>query len=228
MYKIETHLHVSEVSPCGKLPAEEMVRRYAQAGYSTIFITDHYKKQYFEKLGDCSWSEKVDTFFSGYEAAKAAGEKYGITVLPGAEVDFLDHFNHYLVYGFTPEFAKEHPDCLDYGLQTFCELAHAAGMFIVQAHPYRDGKSYPNLDFIDGVEVYNSNPRHEDENDRVAQLVKEHPMPISAGSDAHRPEDVAHSGLISAQPITTVSEFIQLLRSGEVQIIRDMSLEESV
>ena len=47
MYKIETHMHVSETSGCALLSAEEMIKRYAEAGYDTVFSTDHYVKNYF-------------------------------------------------------------------------------------------------------------------------------------------------------------------------------------
>ena len=51
MYKIETHMHVSETSGCAHLTADEMIKRYAEAGYDTVFLTDHYVKNYFLKLG---------------------------------------------------------------------------------------------------------------------------------------------------------------------------------
>ena len=35
MFKTETHLHTSEISPCGKISAKEMVKRYHEAGYKT-------------------------------------------------------------------------------------------------------------------------------------------------------------------------------------------------
>jgi len=38
MYKTEAHLHVSEVSPCSKLKATEMISLYHDAGYKTVFF----------------------------------------------------------------------------------------------------------------------------------------------------------------------------------------------
>ena len=37
-YRYDTHVHTCEVSPCGKVPAEEMVRLYREAGYQGIII----------------------------------------------------------------------------------------------------------------------------------------------------------------------------------------------
>ena len=70
MYKIETHLHVSEVSPCAKLTAAEMIKFYHEADYSTVFVSDHYKKVYFDKLCELPWEEKTERFLSGYRKAK--------------------------------------------------------------------------------------------------------------------------------------------------------------
>ena len=39
--KLDLHVHTSEVSGCGKVPAAEMVRLYHEAGYDAIVITDH-------------------------------------------------------------------------------------------------------------------------------------------------------------------------------------------
>ncbi|MBQ8509037.1 MAG: PHP domain-containing protein [Clostridia bacterium] len=223
MYKIETHLHVSEVSPCAKLSADEMIRLYAGAGYNAVFVSDHCSKKYFEQLGDMSWTEKTKRFFSGYDAAKAAGERYGIMVLPAAELAFEKSSNHYLVYGIKKEFMDSHPDFLDHGIEGFYPLARSCGMLVMQAHPYRDGACFPTPDFIDGVEVYNTNPRHEDHSSRTERLAQEHRMLISAGSDAHRIEDVGLSGVISEQPVTSADDFIALIRSGSVQIIREVT-----
>ena len=60
MFRTETHLHTAETSPCGKVSAAEMVKRYYDAGYKTLFITDHFYTKYFETLGNLSWEEKIE------------------------------------------------------------------------------------------------------------------------------------------------------------------------
>ena len=66
---LDTHVHTSQVSPCGKVPAEEMIELYKEAGYGGVIITDHYYKGYFESLGNRPWEEKIQSFLSGYKAA---------------------------------------------------------------------------------------------------------------------------------------------------------------
>jgi len=219
MYKTETHLHVSEVSPCAKLSAEEMIKLYAEAGYTTVFVTDHCKKHYFENYGDIPWNEKVSRFFLGYRNAKAAGEKYGITVLCGAEFAFKTAADHYLAYGITEEFMFEHPDIFDIGVENVYPLAKENGIFMVQAHPFRDGKSNPTPEYVDAIEVYNSNPRHNDNSDKSEQLARELNKPVTAGSDAHRTEDVGLSGVMSEKPVRTPEDYIELVLSGKAVLI---------
>ena len=41
---LDTHVHTCQVSPCGKVPAKEMIELYKEAGYGGVIITDHYYK----------------------------------------------------------------------------------------------------------------------------------------------------------------------------------------
>lgn len=220
MYKIETHLHVAEVSSCGKLPAAEMIRLYAEAGYHAVFVSDHYKKIYFDRLGDIPWEEKTKTFLSGYAKAKRAGRKYGVTVLPATEFSFEGMPNHYLAYGVTKKFLDMYPELYLKSIAEFYEIAKKHRLFIIQAHPHRDTSNYPTLDYVDGIEIYNSNPRHNDHSEKTALLCNDRPLYITAGSDAHRIEDVGGAGLLSETPVHTVKDFVTLVKSGTAQIYR--------
>jgi hypothetical protein len=63
-YKTEPHIHLSEVSPCARLSAHEMIRLYAEAGYHTVFISDHLHRNCFARFGDIQWREKIARFDS--------------------------------------------------------------------------------------------------------------------------------------------------------------------
>jgi len=223
MFKTETHLHVREVSPCGKLPAAEMVRLYHEAGYRTLFISDHFHKKYFDKLGDISWEEKVDQFLSGYETAKAAAEKTGVHILPAAELRLNGDCNDYLLYGIDEAFLKKRPDVLEMTIEAFYTYAKEHGVTVVQAHPCRDGVCIPTPEFVDGLEVYNSNPRHENFSEQVMELAQRHQRAMTAGSDAHRLEDVALSGVMTETEICTADDYVRALLRGELKMIKGES-----
>ena len=221
MYKIEPHLHTCESSPCGVLHAREMVKRYSEAGYNTVIITDHLTRGLMDAIGDeLSWKEKVTVFLSGYFRAKKAAEAYGINVLMAAEFQLDESLNHYLAYGITREFLEENPDIFSLSIKDFYTLAKANGIFIVQAHPYRDKKCFPTPEYVDGFEIFNSNARHIDYSDKSENTAKEYGLYVSAGSDAHRIEDVGLSGLISETEIKTMEDFVALIKSRKAEIIK--------
>lgn len=53
-YRYDLHVHTSEVSACGSIPAKEVVRLYHQAGYDGLVITDHYADYFFQKMPNLS------------------------------------------------------------------------------------------------------------------------------------------------------------------------------
>ena len=220
MFKTETHIHTAESSACGKLSAEELVKRYYEAGYQTLFVSDHFQKRTFAALGDFSWDEKVEHFLKGYRIAKLAGEKLGMHILLSAEIQFNNTHNDYLLYGFNEIFKKTIPNVLDMSMESFYPYAKKHGVTVIQAHPCRDNKCTPTPECVDGFEVYNSNPRHENFTDKVLELAKEYHKPITAGSDTHRMEDIALSGVMTEREICTVEDYLRAFYAGELTLIK--------
>ena len=219
MFKTETHLHTKDSSPCGFIKAITMVRRYAEAGYSTLFITDHLTGGFSDKLGDLPWNDKVTIFLAGYYRARLEGEKLGVRVLMAAEVGLRDYpKNHYLVYNIDKAFLEKCEHIFDMNIEQFCDFAHAHGAFVVQAHPFRDGHCFPTPQCIDALEVHNPNPRHENDDERCMAVAAEHHLPMTAGSDAHRDEDVTGTGILTEEKIECAADYLRLLQNGGVQI----------
>jgi len=220
MFKTETHLHLSEVSVCSMLSAEETVLRYHKEGYKTLFITDHFQKSYFDRLGDISWEDKIESFLTGYALAKKAGEKLGMNIILSAEIAFNGSCNHYLVYGIDEAFLKSRPDLLDMTIEDFYPYAKEQGVTVVQAHPFRDKVCTPTPEFVDALEVYNSNPRHENNTDIVTEIALNFGSPMTSGSDSHRIEDLALSGVITEKEIRTAADYVEQLMGGKLKMIK--------
>ena len=219
MYKTEPHLHVSEVSPCARLSAREAIRLYAEAGYHTVFVSDHLKKVFYDKHEGISWAEKTDRFLMGYELAKEVGREYGVTVLLSAELQLCESSKHYLLYGFDRDFLNARQDLFDMSIAEFYAYAKENGVTVIQAHPYRDGAKGPAFPYIDAVEAYNSNPRHENHSECGFAFAKEKGIPVTAGSDTHRDEDVALTGVLTDTPIESAEDYVRLVMSGSARII---------
>lgn len=219
MFKTETHLHVSEVSRCGKLTAEEMVKSYYEAGFKTLFISDHLSNTTFSHMSDATWREKMDFFVTGYEKAKKVGEKYGMNIILSAEISHDKSGNHYLVYGIDMEYLYGLEDAFEGDVEDVYEYTKNSGAFFVQAHPLRDGKCTPTPMSVDAFELHNSNPRHQNFDEDLLEIVKKYDLPVTAGSDAHRPEDVAMTGVETENEIKTAADYIAAVKEGNLKII---------
>ena len=220
-FKTETHLHTDESSRCGKVPAREMVELYHKAGFKTLFVSDHFQAKSFDKMGDdLTWEQKVDKLLEGYRAAKEAGDELGMNVILSVELRLSALKNHYLLYGnIDRDFLCARPDIFDMSIEDFSAYAKENGITVVQAHPLRDGKCTPTPEFVDGFEVFNPNPRHDNFTPKVLELAKAHGLAVTSGSDAHRYTDIAHGGVISEREIKTAADYVELLLAGELKYV---------
>ena len=226
MYKIETHMHTRPVSFCAYLEPEEMIALHAEHGYNTVFVSDHFAINHFARLGDLTWQEKTGLMYESYLKAKAAGEKAGITVLFSPELTLEG--NHYLLYNADLDFLNSREDFFYITMEEFHEYAVEKDVSIIQAHPLRDGKCVPKPQYVIGFEAINSNPRHENFDEESLRFAKESGLLITAGSDAHRLEDVGGAAVLSPFEIKSADDYLNLLKSGQAQLMhhgRIISLE---
>lgn len=221
MYKIEPHLHTTHVSRCGWLKAEEIVAGYKAAGYSALIVTDHYNRTTFDYLGidPAAPGDKVGPFLEGYRLVKEEGEKQGLKVFKGAELRFDESENDYLLYGWQNDLLAEPEEIFRMGIAAFSPIARTAGALIIQAHPYRRGCTPAIARYLDGVEVYNANPRHNSRNELAQDYAKEYGLIATAGSDCHRTEDIAITGILSEKLPSDDMGMMRLIRSRNYSLI---------
>jgi len=220
MFKFDTHIHTSETSHCGEISAKETVRLYKEAGYDGICITDHYYKSYFENMGNISWEEKIDIYLKGYKNACTEGERVNLNIILGTEITFVGSPNDYLIFGVTEEFLFENPELYSYNMSDFRKLIDKYGMLIYQAHPFRPYITPQLPIFLDGIEVYNANPRHNPRNELAYKYALDNNLKMSSGSDCHQAGDVGRGGIITEERITTSEELINILISKQIELIQ--------
>lgn len=196
LYHYDLHVHTSNVSPCAHVQAEEVVRLYAQAGYTGIVITDHYYDRFFQRLEPLPWRDKIARYLEGYHLAKKAGEKLGVDVFLGAEVKLNNSLNDYLVYGVNEEFLLEYPALYQLELEQLYRLLRTNGMLLYQAHPFRNYMDRVDPALLDGIEVFNGNPRHNSRNHLALVYAKAQGLKMVSGSDFHQIVDLASGGII--------------------------------
>ncbi|MBR7142402.1 MAG: PHP domain-containing protein [Clostridia bacterium] len=220
MYKCDPHVHTKESSICGLLPAAEMARLYKEAGYTTIFITDHFNWYCGEGKPDFTLKEYVEQTSLGYTLAKEEGDKIGLRVLWAPEIKFRESFNHFLVYGIRPEDLWQKEDLFEMTTAEFYLYAKEKGGYVVQGHPFRDEICYPMPHAADAFEVYNSHPRHRNHNEEALAASVEYGKPCTAGSDAHRLGDIGLSGILTDTEIKTVQDYINAVKTQNLELIK--------
>lgn len=229
MYKTELHCHSTEVSACARIDAETLVRRYKEAGYSTVVLTNHFSIYSYRHLGCSDWESWVDCYMDGVRCAeRAAGDE--LTVLWATELRMDRDPNDYLVYGATEEFLRSHPDIWQMSIEQVSALARENGMLVVQAHPFRDHMQVTPLRHLDGIEVYNGSAGGhygtDSRNDVALLWANKFGKLHTSGTDLHYPDDRILGGIASEEKITDMKALIRILKSGNYRIIREGTVDE--
>ncbi len=210
------------ISSCeGGCPAAEGVRRYHAAGYDGIVVTDHYTEGFFGDMpADTSWRDKLDRYLTGWRAAMwdAGGVLHD---RPAAwSCVFAGSNNDYLVYGATPALLEAHPALYTLSSEVFSRFAKENGLWWAQAHPFRPGLTRCPPSCLDGLEVFNGNPRHDSHNGLAAAYAEEHGLTAIAGSDYHELPDLSGTGVRFHSEVTDNRTLLEGLRSGAFDIVR--------
>ncbi len=213
-YKIELHCHTSPVSGCSNLRGAELVRLYAEAGFSAINIADHFTSGFFRE-------QDFTDYFYGYHAAVREGEKRGVKVYLGAEFRFNGSNNDYLLFGVDKEFLFKAKEMFDSTHEQFHNFCKENGVLLYQAHPFRDGMTRTEPAFIDGIEGYNMHPHHHSRNELSLQFAEENGLPIISGSDAHEKHMVGRGGIIADVLPNDSKGLRDLILSGDFELYHE-------
>ncbi len=195
MYKLDTHVHTAESSPCGEISAKRIVHKYKKAGYDGIVITDHFIDGLINAPGAVTTEEKINRFLKGYHIAREEGDKVGIDVFLGMELRLnATTPNDYLLYGFNVDFLLKNPDLYLLTVEELIALADVNNFALFQAHPFR--ANIVPQEAMPGVEVFNGHFNHDSQNDKALEFAKKHGMKKLSGSDCHEPPAVGNAGII--------------------------------
>lgn len=224
LFRIETHLHTKTSSGCGLLSSREILEGYKNAGYDGLCVTDNYLRYYFDKMDimELSPRQRLQRFLKGYYELLDEAEKYNIRIYKGAEVRFDENDNDYLLYGWPDELLLDADAIFSMGIERFSILCRQCGALLIQAHPYRAACLPAKEEYIDGVEVFNASPRHQHDNRNhlAMEFAKKHERLIRfSGSDCHRSEDIARSGIIVDKLPQNESDLASMIRSGNFSCI---------
>lgn len=229
MYFYEIHMHTAESSRCGNSSAADMVRTYAEKGFSGVVVTDHFiNGNSWCRDVNGGWAEKMDAFLKGYYTAKEAGEKYGIKVYPGWEYTYKGSGEDYLTLGLSEKtLYTDFVDCDTWTIEEYIRKIHELGGIIVRAHPFREA-GYMRISCIDrpglpvdAVEVYNAGNGKESYNERAVRMAIREGKPMTAGSDTHHINTTAQCYLGFDEDPADYQALCDAIKGGKAHLIRN-------
>ncbi len=223
-FKTELHCHSRTVSDCASITPAEIVEKYLKSGYTTVVLADHLSPFTFSGkryTGGKDWQEKIDYYMEGVRALReaAAGKLH---ILQGCELRIEACDSDFLVYGITEEFMRANADLLQIPkAKEMCARLREAGFLVFQAHPFRNNMTITDPACLDGIEVYNAHGRHNSRNDFAKLWAERHGLLQISGSDVHHVHDLPGGGILTDEPVTSMPQLLQLLRTGSYALIRE-------
>ena len=219
------HLHTAEISSCAKAMAADIVAAFHEKGYGAIVVTDHYipGKNHGDP-GIFKTREDKRHFLTGYRKAKEAADRYGMIVLPGMEFRFDRGMEDFLVYGMKEDDFEELPgDLYSYSLKDFRQYCNEHGWLVYQAHPFRPDLEVQDPSGLDGIEIYNGNPRHLrnnfNQNDKALRFAREYDLLAVVGTDAHETGDAGGACMWIPQESLTPEGLVSFLKQKRARDI---------
>ena len=183
----------------------------------------------------CQWIQSRDIGIDGFVLTEHRqfdfesdysdlAEKYGITILKGAEVE--TEFGHVLVFGVTEKLYQEFDfSSIGLPLAMVIEKSEKHGAVAVPCHPGRPRvgmhahiDEYGIPEGVRIVEVYNGGSRGDE--DGIAQKLADEQNYLGiGGSDAHIVSHVGRCATEFNHTITTETELVEALNNSEFQAI---------
>lgn len=217
----ETHMHTCEASACATATAVEQARFYKEMGYTGIVVTNHFFNGNTCVPRDLPWEKRVEIFCSGYELARAEGEKIGLDVFFGWE--YCYNGSEMITYGLDKAWLLEHPETERLGINEYADLIHENGGFLIHAHPMREAWYIPYIRLyprkVDAAEIFNAS-RPDDENARNAEYAKMFGLPLTSGSDNHTAYDCSRlGGVCVPERCNDIYELSAYIGRGETELV---------
>ena len=214
---IDPHVHSLGISLCSRMTTEELIDMKIKQGYGGAMLTNHCQPHYPSVKDPKKWAED---FIAEYERGKEYADKFGFRFFLGIEVTLLEPaYADYLLYGVTPDFLRKTACLVGKSQRELYGICKDNGVFLVQAHPTRDGQTPKDPRFLDGIEI-NCTERDYAKKDEVIQYALKHKLTLTCGSDTHYPEAAKRlGGMIVPDDLKDAVEFAKYLRTCDETIL---------
>lgn len=180
---IDLHAHTSGISKCCRYPASKILECASEIGINGIVLTNHYQKNY---IVNDDVNAFADEYVEEFYFTEKLGNGLGMKVFWGIEVTMELYPNvHMLIYGIDTNFLKKHPLVFDYSHEEIYTAVKDNNGVLIQAHPFRNGTTVLNTDFLDGIEV-NCHPLYKNSySNEIFNIAKKNNLIVTCGGDFH-------------------------------------------
>jgi predicted metal-dependent phosphoesterase TrpH len=199
--RIDLHTHTSPLSACSYLDPHELVQEARRLKVDGICLTEH------------------QVVWDPAEIDRLAREG-GLKIFRGNE--FTTNQGDILVFGFYEDIKELML------IQELREVVKKAGGYMIAAHPFRGFKTFgigqlqmtvdqackrKVFDYVDAIEILNGK-LSPDENDMARKVAEKLGLPGTAGSDAHRVDEIATAVTVFENDIQNEDQLIEELHAG--------------
>lgn len=206
--RIDLHTHTSPRSPCSSIDPLELIREVRRLRLDGVCLTEHQVLWRPEEVDELARGEQV-RLFRGNEFTTNQGD--------------------ILVFGYEEDIAEL------LTIEDLRERVSEAGGFMIAAHPFRGFKTFgigqlqmsveqacsrKVFDFVDAIEIGNGK-LSDQENDMAHQVAARLGLPGTAGSDAHRVDEVGKWATEFEREIENEKELVEELRAGRFSAVKE-------
>ena len=199
--RIDLHIHTSPLSACSYIDPHALVRKARRLGLDGICLTEHQVVWHPEEVDDLA---RVG----------------GIRIFRGNE--YTTNQGDVLVFGFYEDIKEL------LLIQELREAVKKVGGYMIAAHPFRGFKTFgigrlhmtvdqackrKMFEFVDAIEVHNGK-LSTDENDMARNVAAELGLPGTAGSDAHRLDEIGTAVTVFENDIRDEIQLVAALHAG--------------
>jgi hypothetical protein len=196
-FRIDLHVH-SLLSGDSPADPEECIVRAIEFGIQGLAFTEHYS-------------------YAASEPLEPLIGRYRDRILILRAVEFSVAEGHCLVFGVdTDRLCEQYVPA-----EELVQEVNRAGGVVIPSHPYRGGSGLGDLAMtlpgIAAIEGHNGCNNHA-LNQRAIQAARRLHIPVTGGSDAHRPEEVGRCHTVFPERVTA-GNLVDLLRTGAYEAV---------
>jgi predicted metal-dependent phosphoesterase TrpH len=203
--RIDLHMHTSPLSACSYIDPHELVQEARRLKLDGICLTEH----------QVLWDPR--------EMDNLAREG-GIKIFRGNE--YTTNQGDVLVFGFYEDIKEL------LLIQQLRDKVKNAGGYMIAAHPFRGFKTFgigqlqmtveqaskrKVFEYVDAIEIQNGKLAP-DENDMARRVAEKLNLPGTAGSDAHRIDEIATAVTVFENDIRNENQLVEELQAGRFEI----------